>query len=302
MALTRAQLLSGNNTQGVVLPGQVQAVTAGAGVTISPTGILSVNPLDPLFNAFLRTNSTSAFNAYVWPIGGGTAGQQLTSDGVGNLYWSNASGIPWTTKGQLVVGTGINTDTILNAGVNTAVLMADSTTTSGLRYSNTSTTALQSPAGNTAARPNPATAGQFRFNTDLGAMEVYTGTGWVSIGAPIQAGLGINLSGTSPNEVYKLDVPVQFGPPAAGTLPAEAIDGSLYWDDNLGIMFIRYNDGTSTQWVQVIPTGGGGGGTGTVTSVAVSGTNGISVVSGSPVTSAGTIALTINVSALPPIP
>jgi hypothetical protein len=89
-------------------------------------------------------------------------------------------------------------------------------------------------------------------------MEVYTGTAWVSVGAPIQAGLGINLSGTSPNEVYKLDVPIQFGPPLAGTLPAEAIDGSLYWDDNLGLLFIRYNDGTSTQWVQVTPSGGGG--------------------------------------------
>jgi hypothetical protein len=84
-------------------------------------------------------------------------------------------------------------------------------------------------------------------------MEVYTGTAWIPIGAPIQAGLGINLSGTSPNEVYKLDVPIQFGPPPAGILPAEAIPGSLYWDDNLGLLFIRYDDGTSTQWVQVTP-------------------------------------------------
>jgi hypothetical protein len=86
-------------------------------------------------------------------------------------------------------------------------------------------------------------------------MEVYMGTAWIPIGAPIQAGLGINLSGTSPNEVYKLDVPIQFGPPAAGTLPAEAIDGSLYWDDNQGLLFIRYNDGNTTQWVQVVPSG-----------------------------------------------
>jgi hypothetical protein len=86
-------------------------------------------------------------------------------------------------------------------------------------------------------------------------MEVYMGTAWIPIGAPIQAGLGINLSGTSPNEVYKLDVPIQFGPPTAGVLPAEAIDGSLYWDDNQGLLFIRYNDGNTTQWVQVVPSG-----------------------------------------------
>jgi hypothetical protein len=133
-------------------------------------------------------------------------------------------------------------------------------------------------------------------------MEVYTGTGWVSIGAPIQAGLGINLSGTSPNEVYKLDVPIQFGPPAAGTLPAEAIDGSLYWDDNQGLLFIRYNDSTSTQWVQVIPSGGGGGGTGTVTSVGINATNGILASGTNPVTTAGTINLQIDLATLPPIP
>jgi hypothetical protein len=66
-------------------------------------------------------------------------------------------------------------------------------------------------------------------------------------------GLGLAVSGTA----IKLSVPVKFGPPAAGTLPAEAIDGSLYWDNNLGLLFIRYNDGTSTQWVQVTPSGGG---------------------------------------------
>jgi hypothetical protein len=85
-------------------------------------------------------------------------------------------------------------------------------------------------------------------------MEVYTGTAWIPIGAAIQAGLGINLSGTAPNEMYKLETPIQTGPPAAGTLPAEAIDGSLYWDDTQGLLFIRYNDGTSTQWVQVVPS------------------------------------------------
>jgi hypothetical protein len=162
MPLSRAQLLSGNPNEGIVLPGQVQAFTAGAGLVVSGAGVLSIDT-SPSFNSFIKTNSSSAYNSYVWPTGPGSAGQQLTTDGLGGLAWSNAS---------------------------------------------------SSPLG----------------------------------------GLGINLSGVSPNEAYKLETPIQTGPPAAGTLPAQAIDGSLYWDNTQGLLFVRYDDGSSTQWVQVVPS------------------------------------------------
>ena len=206
MALTRAQLLQGNSLQGAVIPG-VQAVTAGIGIQISNTGVLSINGNDLALKSFIRTNNTLAYNSYVWPGSDGPSGYQLSTDGAGNLNWT----IPTTVT---------------------------------------------------------------------------------------QAGLGINLSGTAPNQVYKLSVPIQFGPPAAGTLPAQAIDGSEYWDDNLGSEFIRYNDGTSTQWVQTIPGSPGG----TVTFVGITGTQGISVVSGSPVTTSGTITLGFSLSTLPLLP
>ena len=256
MALTRAQLLMGNSANGIVLPGQPTGVIAGPGITIDSGGTISVNAATAV--GVMRLNNPVAYNAYVWPAGGGFANQQLTTDGFGNLSWSDPDGLPWTSLGQLVVGTGLGTQTLLNVGTNTAVLLADSNAVSGLSYSNTATSAILAPAGTTLQRPGlpgnvAAAAGQIRFNIDTSLMELYTGTIWVPIGSAIQAGLGINLSGTSPNEAYKLDVPIQFGPPAAGTLPAEAIDGSMYWDDNLGLMFIRYNDGSSTQWVQVTP-------------------------------------------------
>jgi hypothetical protein len=162
MPLSRAQLLSGNPNDGIVLPGQVQAFTAGAGLVVNGAGVLSIDT-GPTFNSFIKTNSSSAYNSYVWPIGPGSAGQQLTTDGLGGLAWSNPS---------------------------------------------------SSPLG----------------------------------------GLGINLSGVSPNEAYKLETPIQTGPPAAGTLPAQAIDGSLYWDNTQGLLFVRYDDGSSTQWVQVVPS------------------------------------------------
>jgi len=167
-------------------------VTAGSGVTIAPSGALSINTLDPAFNAFIRTNSLTAYNAYVWPNLIGAAGTQLTSDGAGNLFWSDADGIPWTLKGQLVVGTGINTDIILNAGADTAVLMADSTTPSGLRYSNTSTAAIQIPSGTTLEQPATPSIGQIRYNTDNNGFEGYSGSpaAWQSIGGDMPTGGG----------------------------------------------------------------------------------------------------------------
>jgi len=303
VALTRAQLLQGNSTLGTVIPG-VQGVTAGTGIQISNTGVLSINGSDPALTAFIRTNNPLAYNAYVWPGSDGAPGQQLTTDGSGNIDWADADGIPWTLKGQLVVGTGVSTQALLNAGTNTSVLLADATSTNGLVYSNASTAAILAPAGTTAQRPglpgNPAAvAGQFRFNTQDLVMELYNGVIWVPVGSAIQAGLGINLSGTVPNQVYKASTPIQNGPPAAGTLPAQAIDGSVYWDNNTGLMFVRYNDGSSTQWVQVIPSSGAIAGT--VTSVNITGTGGVTAVGG-PITSSGTFTVGLDLTSLPLLP
>jgi hypothetical protein len=69
------------------------------------------------------------------------------------------------------------------------------------------------------------------------------------------------------------------GPPGGATVtisdtaPAGAVVNSLWWESDTGNMFIRYNDGTSTQWAPVTtgfpgpsgppgpPGAGGGGGT-----------------------------------------
>lgn len=182
MALTRAQLLSGNDSQGIVLSGQVQAVTAGSGIQISGTGVLSINESDPTFNGFVRTNNGSAYNGYVWP-GGATpfsAGQQLTVDATGNLSWRDADSIPWTQKGQLVVGTGPNTDTLLNVGADTAFAIADTNATSGLVYTSSATSAALLPVGDSSERPSTPLPGQTRYNNETNEFEGYNGaaTAW----------------------------------------------------------------------------------------------------------------------------
>lgn len=99
MALTRAQLLAGNDTQGNVLAGQVRAVTAGTAVSISNTGVLSVNVsgLTPLLDPLYVKLNGGTYNGYVWPNADGGAGQFLQTDGGGNLAWADASGFAVVT-------------------------------------------------------------------------------------------------------------------------------------------------------------------------------------------------------------
>lgn len=145
--------------------------------------------------------------------------------------------------------------------------------------------------------PTPPEVGELWYDTTDKVLKVYQTTvvpfGWTAVSQ--QPGLGLVISGSA----IKVSIPVQSGPPAPGILPAESIDGSLYWDNNLGLLFIRYNDGTSTQWVQVTPSGGGGGGT--VTSVDVTGSGGITSTGG-PITSSGVITVSFSLPSLPVLP
>jgi hypothetical protein len=162
--------------------------------------------------------------------------------GAGLVVWDGAA---WVSPGG---AGGVPTFSGGTTGLTPSTPTSGAVTLSGvLGVANGGTGATTSAAALTSLLPSQAGNTGKVLSTDG------TTPSWIPVGAPIQAGLGINLSGTSPNEVYKLDVPIQFGPPPAGLLPPEAIPGSLYWDDNLGLLFIRYDDGSSTQWVQVTP-------------------------------------------------
>lgn len=186
MALTRAQLLSGNTTQGSVLSGQPQGVTQGSGLLISTTGQISFDSSSA--TGIVKTNNTAAYNAYVWPTLSASAGQQLTSDASGNLSWADPDGIAWTAKGELVVGTGAASQTILSVGADNTILIADSTQTSGLAYtskfvatSSSSGSAIL-PSGTTAQRDTSPVAGYFRYNSTTAATEFWNGSAWGTTG------------------------------------------------------------------------------------------------------------------------
>jgi hypothetical protein len=85
MALTRAQLLAGDSSQGDVLLGQVQAVKEGAGIFIDTDGTISVDVSG--INSVVKTNNNSAYNGYIWPNSPGGVNTFLKTDGTGILGW-----------------------------------------------------------------------------------------------------------------------------------------------------------------------------------------------------------------------
>lgn len=96
MALTRAQLLMSNQSQGAVLAGQPVAVTAGSGITIDPnTGVISVNA--STISGVMKLNNGSAYNAYQWPNSPGTNGQFLQTNGAGLVDWADVQGFAVVT-------------------------------------------------------------------------------------------------------------------------------------------------------------------------------------------------------------
>jgi hypothetical protein len=111
--------------------------------------------------------------------------------------------------------------------VNSANAAQDALIALKLDKTDTGTTgAAKIPAGTTAQQPASPAAGYLRFNTTTGKYEGHNGTAWAAIGG------GASI-GTTP--------PSNPGP------------GDLWWSSDLGVMFVYYNDGNSSQWVSASP-------------------------------------------------
>lgn len=116
--------------------------------------------------------------------------------------------------------------------------------------------------GSAAAFSGSNVTGMIRYNnsTPPAFLEYYNGSAWVSL-ATVSAtqtfGLGLNVTGN----LVKASVPIAATPPIAGAGSAQAIGGSLYWDDNLTQLFIRYPNtgGPGPVWVAAAPSASGGG-------------------------------------------
>lgn len=174
---------------------------------------------------YVKTNNTLAYNSYIWPSSDGTAGQVLTTDGAGNLVWNPAgSGV--------IYGLGL----ALNGG---AVKVSIPTVS-------------PSPVVGTGALQ--AMPGSLYWDDTLGELFIYYDDGttaqWISTTGgttPPPPGYGLTVESSA----LKLAIPALPNPPTVGIGVADATKGSMYYDTALGVMFYYYDDGTTTQWVQV---------------------------------------------------
>lgn len=138
----------------------------------------------------------------------------------------------------------------------------------------------------TATRPASPTAGQIIYNSSTGSLEVYDGSGWVSASGDITAvtaGTGLSGGGTSGGVTIALD----YAGADNFILAAGAGSGDI-----AGTFHIAVSNGSSNVDyfpVSALPFTAN---LGTVTSVAATGADGIAV-SGSPITSSGTLALSL---------
>jgi hypothetical protein len=135
----------GNDGQGAVLSGEVQAVKQGSGIFIDTDGTISVDASSVV--GLVKLNSGSAFNGYVWPNTAGTQGQVLTK-GVGNA-------LEWTNGGVFVSGSAPLNPEIGDLWFNCNVgelLVYESCTTGAPQWSGSSI-GLPILPGNTSASP-----------------------------------------------------------------------------------------------------------------------------------------------------
>ena len=88
-------------------PGQLYPVPSVTGVTQyywdNAVGVWNT------VATFVKLNNQNAYNDYVWPSGDGTADQQLTTDGAGNLFWDDPARPTFFTLGLQGTFNGIQT-------------------------------------------------------------------------------------------------------------------------------------------------------------------------------------------------
>ena len=143
MALTRAQLIQGDSSQGTILSNTVQGVKGGgAGVAIANDGTISF--VAATSTGVVKLNNGSGYNGYVWPSAAGAAGSIL--------YATTPSTLAWTTE---------FVSAVLPKATAAAVI----------------------PAGTNLQRPGSPVAGLLRFNTESLVVEYYTGSGWTEVAA-----------------------------------------------------------------------------------------------------------------------
>ena len=219
-------------TDGLIVGMQVTIITAGISVP-SATTIASIDyaaRTAVLDQPVSGTTGGAVFNA--------TGPFDTSADGAGivvkgstdkSITWNNTTDA-WTTTEHLdiplakeyrVGNTLVAKNGQLGPDTGAWVLGTGVTGVSG-------TAAFKMPVGTDGERPTGAT-GMLRFNTTNNAFEGYNGSEWGTVGGNVR---------------------VLSAAPTTNLNP-----GDLYWDTDDGKLYIYYNDGQTSQWVDASPNG-----------------------------------------------
>ena len=144
---------------------------------------------------------------------------------IDNVLIASGSQIGPST-GVFTLGGAVTTSSLTSVGTLTSLTVSGNVDIDGTGY-------LKLPGGTDAQRPGEtnqptAEAGQLRWNTTNATFEGYDGNQWGAIGG------GVSISSGA---------------------PIGAAVGDLWYDEDDGRLFVYYNDGTTSQWVDASPNG-----------------------------------------------
>ena len=140
---------------------------------------------------------------------------------INNVLIASGSQIGPST-GVFTLGAAVSSSSLTSVGTLTALTVSGNVDITGTGH-------LQLPAGNDSTeRPGTPADGMIRYNNTTNVFEGYSNSAWGKIGG------GASISSGA---------------------PTGAVAGDLWYDEDDGRLFVYYNDGTTTQWVDASPNG-----------------------------------------------
>lgn len=213
----------------------------------------------------------------------GTTAQRLSVNGVVRYNTDNSNFEFYQNGVWAVFGTGSGSVTNVSGTANQITVVNGTTAPTVSIATNPiipGTGSLTIPIGGSAARPGTPVGGMLRYNSDLGVVEAYTTSGWITLGTGGGSG-GVTAIATGTGLIG--------GPiTTTGTIAianTTVVAGTYGSSSNIPQIIINAQGQITSATNIAVSTGG------TVTSVDVSGgTTGLTT-SGGPITSSGTITL-----------